>query len=234
MGYIAPMKIKDMCGSERPREKLILKGASSLSDGELLAILLRTGTKGRSVLDIGQELLARAGGRLSTLFAMQTSQLCEVSGIKNDKAATLMAAIELGRRFLSEASTILKQPVVSARMVYDEMLPRLKAVGHEEMWVIFLSSSLYRMGRERLSVGSISSAPVDVRKIVRLVLDRNAKGIILVHNHPGANPRPSKADIQRTDDLRKVLRTFEIDLVDHVIVTDDAFFSFADDRCYNA
>lgn len=234
MGYLAPMKIKDMSGPERPREKLLARGAAVLSDGELIAILLRTGMKGRSAMDIAQDLLSSADGTLTGLFGMRTSQLCGIPGIKNDKAATLMAATELGRRFLSEASTVVKKPVVGARMVYDEMLPRLKAVGHEELWIILLSTSMYHIGRERLSVGSISSAPVDVRRLVRLVLDRNAAGIILVHNHPGSNPRPSREDIKSTENLRKALKTFDIDLVDHVIVTDDAFFSFADDRVYNA
>jgi len=226
------MTLNEICELERPREKLLEEGPGALSNGELLAVLLRTGTRGRSVLEMSQELLSSAGGSLSCLFSFGVSKLSLINGIKKDKAAMLLAAAELGRRFLSEASGVEKRTIVSSRMVYDEMLPLLKALDHEEFWVMFLNSAHYRTGRERISVGTLDSTPFDTRKLIKAVLDNNASGIILVHNHPGGNPRPSAADVRHTESLHNALSAFGIDLVDHVIVSDDSFFSFVDNRVY--
>lgn len=227
------MTINELSESERPREKLLENGAQALSNGELLAVLLRTGTRGRSVLEMAQELLASAEGSLVALFSFGTPRLSRISGIKKDKAATLQAAAELGRRFLSESSGIDRRTIVSPRMVYDEMLPLLKGLDHEEFWVMFLNSAHYRTGRERISVGTLDSTPFDTRKLARLILDRNAAGIILVHNHPGGNPRPSAADSRNTEALKTALSAFGIDFIDHVIVSDESFFSFSDGRVYS-
>ena len=226
------MRIKDISESERPREKLLSLGASVLSNGELLAILLRTGTRTDSALDVAQKLLASAGGTLSGLFCLSREKICSIPGIKKEKAASLVAAMELGRRFVSEEAAGQSRPLVGPRMVYDEMLPRLKAVDHEECWLVLLNASHYRTGRERISVGGMDSTVLDVRKVVKLALDRNAPAVILVHNHPGSSPHPSHADIRRTQDLSKALKAFDIDLLDHVIVSDGSFFSFADDKLY--
>ncbi len=226
------MRIKEISEAERPREKLLGRGVSSLSNGELLSVLLRTGTRGRNVVDMAQELLSLAGGNLSGLFSMDLRQICTVSGIKRDKAATLLAASELGRRFLAEGPSLEKTPVVSARMVYDEMLPRLKAVPHEETWAVLLNAAHYRLGRERIGVGGLDSTPIDVRSVVRLALDRKATALVLVHNHPGCNPRPSRHDIAMTERVKKALQAFDIELLDHVIVSDDCFYSFTDERTY--
>ena len=228
------MRIKDISESERPREKLVSLGASMLSNGELLAILLRTGTRSGSALDVAQQLLSSAGGTLSSLFTMSREKICRIPGIKREKAVVLLAAMELGRRFVSEEASGHRRPLVGPRMVYDEMLPRLKAVDHEECWLVLLNASHCRIGRERISVGGLNSTVLDVRKVVKLALDRNCPAVVLVHNHPGASPRPSHADIRRTQDLSKALKAFDIDLLDHVIVSDGSFFSFADDRLYTA
>lgn len=228
------MKIKELSVPERPREKLLACGAQTLSTGELLAILLRTGTRGKNVLDTAQELLALAGGTISGLFSLSRSRMCTVPGIKSDKVATLQAAMEIGRRFLGEKPLVERRPIVSPRMVYDEMLPRLKAVAHEECWALFLNNAHYRTGRERLSLGNLNSASVDVRALVKSALEKNAAAIVLVHNHPGTNPRPSAADIKTTQRLRQALSTFDISLLDHVIVSDDSFYSFADEQVYTA
>lgn len=227
------MTINELSENERPREKLLRKGAHALSDGELLAVLLRTGTRGRSVLEMAQELLASADGSLASLFSFGTERMSRINGIKEDKAATLQAAAELGRRFLSESSGIDRKTIVSARMVYDEMLPLLKALDHEEFWVLFLNPAHHLTGRERISVGTLDATPLDSRKLIRMILDRNASGIILVHNHPGGNPRPSTADCMHTESLQKALSAFGIDLVDHVIISDECFFSFADEKVYS-
>ena len=228
------MKIKDLSESERPREKMLQSGAAALSNGELIAILLRTGTSKMNAVQTAQTLLSLAGGKLSGLFALDMKSICSVPGIKTDKALTLISAMELGRRFLSEQPVARGKPIVSPRMVFDEMLPRLKAIRHEECWILLLNNAHCRIGRERIGVGDMRSTPVDMKNLLRIILDKKASAVIMVHNHPGSDPHPSSADIKLTDRLHQALETFGITLLDHVIITDSAFYSFADEKVYSA
>ncbi len=226
------MKMKDLCESERPREKMMLRGASSLSDGELLAVLLRNGRRNESALELSQRLLNMTDGHLSELFNLPAERLRSVPGIGFAKAASVLAAFELGKRFLSEGSCVVKKPVVTARAVFEIMIPSLKGLRHEECWILLLNDSSYLISRMKVTSGGGRSTVIDVRQVVRFALDRNASGIILVHNHPSGNPHPSNADVTQTDSLHKAAEACAIDLLDHVIVCDDSFFSFSDDRMY--
>ena len=226
------MKIQDLTTGERPRERLLERGAAALSDGELLAILVRTGSRGCSAPEIARKLLSVAGGRLSSLFSMSVGELVEVEGIGNDKACTLLAAAELGRRFMSEGAGMEKKPVVSARMVYELMKPLLKGLDHEEFWVLYLNSARYLLGKEKVSVGNGRSTSFDIRRVVKNTLDRRAFALVIVHNHPSGNPSPSQADIRQTKTLGDACSHFDIALEDHVVICDDCFFSFAEDRRY--
>lgn len=224
------MKIKDLCESERPREKLLAEGAGKLSNGELLAVLLRSGNRNSSAIELAQQLLGVCDARLCNLFNMDCRRMCSIPGIGKDKAATVLAAFELGRRFLHEESMLHMRPVVTARSVFELMLPRLKGLKHEECWVLLLNDGCRLIKSMKLTSGGGRSTVMDVRQILRLALDNCASGIILVHNHPSGDPRPSDADKKQTEQLHKAANACSLQLMDHVVISDDCFFSFAEER----
>ena len=226
------MKIREMTAGERPREKMLERGPASMSDGELIALLLRNGTRECSVVELARGLLSIAGGSLCGVSALSCEELCAVKGVGRDKAAVLMAAFELGRRFVAETSRYEKRPLTSPRSVYEMMLPLLKGLTHEECWAVFLNTSGYVIGKEKIGVGGLNETVMDNRIIVKEALMRSARSLVLVHNHPGGNPRPSHADIALTSRLKTACAQFDIVLFDHVVISDDSFFSFADDRVY--
>ena len=220
------MKIIDLDEKERPREKLLERGAAGLSNGELLAILLRGGTRTESALDLSRTLLSSAGGSLCALFNTGAQKLLRVPGIGPCKAAGILAAFELGRRFLQEESGLSGRPIVSARMVYNLMIPVLKGLDHEECWVLFVNVRHCETGRMRVSAGGPVSTTLDPGQIARAALERGAWGIILIHNHPTGDPMPSQADIRQTEILKAAMNAIDVSLVDHVVISDRSFFSF--------
>lgn len=224
------MKIKEMSLDERPREKMYEKGASALSNAELLAIILRTGTGRKNALDLARELLKASGGSLLDLAGASIDKMTKTEGIGRMKALTICAALELGRRFISEKAPFQKVAITNAGMVYKIMNPLLKGLMHEECWVLFLNRANFIIYKEKASAGGSSSTIIDTKRIVSKALEKMACGLILVHNHPSGNPRPGRADIEQTEILKKALVTFDISLIDHVIISDDRFFSFADER----
>lgn len=224
------MKLSEMCEAERPREKMLARGAGALGNGELLAVLLRTGTRSCNVVELAQRLLASCDGSLTKLFNFDIGNITVIPGIGPDKAATVLAAFELGRRFLQEKSLVPKESIVSARMVYDIMLPRMKGLLHEECWALFLSGANCLISLDRINIGDAGSTVVDTSRIVRMAIEKSARGIILVHNHPSSNPHPSDADIRQTSVLRDMASSCGVNLLDHIIISDDSYFSFADDR----
>ena len=226
------MKIKDLCADERPREKMLGKGASALSNAELLAILLRTGTEGRNALEVAQILLSAAGGSLTAASRMSVSELCRIDGIGTGKAVTIGAALELGKRLCSEVPDVRKNIIHSPADVYGELSSVLRGLQHEECWILYLSRNNRVISREQLSVGGQSETIVEVKSVVRRALDLRASSLILVHNHPSGDPHPGNADIKLTLNLRKALDTFDISLLDHVIVSDGRYYSFADEMEY--
>lgn len=226
------MKIKELCASERPRERLLSNGAGSLSNGELIAVLLRSGNRESSALELAQKLLKMCDGSLGRLSDMGAARLCSIPGISGGKASSIIASLELGRRFLMEESPFTKKPVVTSRYVFDIMLPVLKGLRHEECWVLLLNDSNYLLKKTKVTSGGGNSTVIDVRQVIRLALEHSASGIILVHNHPSGNPRPSDADIRQTDRLHEAANACGLELLDHIVVSDDSFFSFADDRMY--
>ncbi len=226
------MGIKDLRADERPREKMLARGAGSLSDGELVAVLLHSGSRDCSALELARQLLDLADGRLCVLFNLSRDKMLSLPGIGPGKAASVLAALELGRRFLLEQSSVVRRPILTARQVYELLLPRLKGLPHEECWVLFLNDHQYLVGQERVSTGGSNSTAFDIRQIIRMALDKNAGALILVHNHPSGNPTPGPADIRRTEELRQGVSAVGLKLLDHVVVADDCCFSFADDRMY--
>ncbi len=223
-----------MCESERPREKLLSSGTGSLSNGELLAVLLRSGTRSTSAIELAQQLLNKCDGKLCNLVNMGGTRLCAMSGIGRGKAASILAALELGRRFIYEESLSIREPVSTARKVFEMMLPDLKGLKHEECWVMLLNEGLYLIRKIRLSSGGGRATVIDVRHVIRSALEYNAAAIILVHNHPSGCPTPSEADRKQTSLLKKGTEACGLQLADHVIVCDGAFFSFAEERSFKA
>ncbi len=224
------MKIKDLCMDERPREKMLAKGADALSNAELMAILLRTGTGRMNVIDVAREVLKAAEGKLNGVASMSVELLCGIEGVGPTKAVTLAAAFELGRRCAGESIIDVRTAVSSARMVFRMMLPIMKGIDHEECWILYLNRANYLITKEKVSVGGLDSTTLDSRTIVRKALEKRATGIIVVHNHPSGSALPGNADIQATRQLEKALRTCEISLLDHVIIAESSYYSFSDEE----
>lgn len=223
------MKMKDLCRDDRPREKLLDKGARTLSSAELLAILLRTGTGKMNVVEVARELLKSAGSSLHAVSTMSLERLCEISGIGPDKAATVSAAFELGRRSEAERVASDRMTISSPKDVFRLMLPDMRGLEHEEFWIVFLNRANHVIGKERMSAGGLESTTVDTKAVLRRALDRKASGVIMVHNHPSGSALPGRADITQTDLIRKALRVCDIQLLDHVVVADGGWYSFADE-----
>ena len=226
----ALMRLKELCLDDRPREKMVEKGPAALSNAELLAIMIRTGTGKMNVVEVARALLHSAEGRLNAIADMSLDKLCSVSGIGPGKAVTIAAAFELGRRSAAELIVADRISVSSPKVVFRMMLPLLRGLDHEECWAIFLNRANYVLGKERMSVGGLESTVVDVKSILRRALEKKASGVILVHNHPSGSALPGQADIRQTGLLKKALQTCEIQLLDHVIVAEDSWYSFADEQ----
>lgn len=222
--------MKDMSADERPREKMVEKGASALSNAELIAILLRTGTGSSNALEVARSFLTAAGGRLSAAADFSIEEMCRINGIGPWKAVSIAAALELGKRFLNEANSVADSlPVVSSSRVFEIMIPLMKGMQHEECWIIYLNRSNRVVAKERISMGGQCATVVDYRIIVRRTLEKRASSVIMVHNHPSGDPHPGTEDINLTSRLKKAMETFDIRLLDHVIIADDRYYSFADE-----
>ena len=224
------MRIKDLCPDERPREKLRRRGAKALSNAELLAILLGSGTGGKNVTEVAQELMVNAGGRLTLLGAMPLERLMAHKGLGEVRAITIAAALELGRRTFEEEAVIDRRSITSPQLVYRLMLPCLKNLDHEECWVLFLNRSNFLISKEMITSGSLESTLIDSGRILRKAIEKQCSGVILVHNHPSGSPQPGQADIHQTEVLRRALEAVGIRLTDHVVIANNAYYSFSEDR----
>lgn len=227
------MKLKELNIEERPRERLISKGSSALGNAELLAILLRTGSGKKNVLEMSHELLAAAGS-LTELSAMSIDKMQAIGGIGKNKAATVTAAFELGRRFAAEGSRQHCRAITNASQIFSIMFPVLKGIDHEECWILYLNRANHILYKEKVSIGGLSSTTIDTNSILRKAIEKKADGIILVHNHPSGNPQPGKADVVETERLKKAAETFSISMLDHVIISDSGYYSFADQMIYDS
>ena len=219
-----------MSEGDRPREKMMQRGSGALGNAELVAVLLRTGSRSCSALEVAQQLLSRCSGSLIKLSKMTVEEMRCIEGIGTYKALSLAAALELGRRFMTEGSGFEKTPVTSPSDIYNMMLPRLKGLDKEELWMVVLNKARYAIHCCRLSIGSFDSTVIDPRDVVLQALQQKAAAIILVHNHPSGNPNPSEADIAQTMDIQKAAAVMDIQLLDHIVICDDCFYSFADEQ----
>lgn len=215
---------------DRPREKMLSKGAGALSNAELLAILLRTGTGKKNVVEVSREMLADADGRLCELASRSVEKLCVIDGIGLGKAVSVLAAFELGRRLSEESGNWRSIQIDSPGKVCRLMLPYMRDLDHEECWVLFLNRANRLIGKEMVSVGGLDMTVVDKRVILRRALERKAVSLILVHNHPSGSAMPSMEDISLTRQLSKALKSCDLNLVDHVIIAGGSYYSFSDEE----
>ena len=224
-----PLTIKEWAVDDRPREKMISKGVASLSDAELMAILIGSGTKNETAVAIAQRILSSANNNLNELGKFSLKDFTKTKGIGQAKGVTIMAALELGRRRkISEA--INRKQITSSNDVIELFQPLLADLPHEEFWVLLLNRANRIIERVRISEGGFTATIVDIRKIMRTALDHQAIGIILCHNHPSGNNHPSDDDQRITQKLKQAASTLDISLLDHVIITNQKCFSFADNN----
>jgi len=220
--------IKNWSEDERPREKLIAHGRQVLSNAELIAILLATGTKNKSAIDVAKDILSKVNGDMNALGRLTVKQLCNIDGIGPAKAVTLIAAMELGmRRDLNEVNE--KYKIGSSRDIYNLMKPKLQDLLYEQFWIITLSRANQVIESYKISEGGISTTTVDPKKIFKIALEDSASGVILAHNHPSGNLSPSQQDIRLTKRLQEAGYILDIAIIDHLIVGATGFFSFSDD-----
>lgn len=222
------LTIKDWAEDDRPREKLLLKGRQALSDAELLAILLGTGTVESSAVDLCKNILKIAGNDLNQLSKLTVSDLTQVKGIGPAKAVTIIAAMELARRRKDEQSP-LKPKVNSSMDAYTHLKTFMLDLPAEELYVLFLNRANTIIKTEKISQGGITGTVVDQRIIFKAALDYLATSIIVAHNHPSGNTKPSDADISLTKKLKDTGNMMDIPLMDHLIITNTSYFSFADE-----
>jgi DNA repair protein RadC len=219
--------IKDWAPDDRPREKLHSKGPEALSNSELLAILLGSGTKTKSAIEVGKEVLALAADNLNALGKLSLKELMKVEGIGEARAITIAAALELGRR--RQASEVQKPKVTSSSDIAHYLRAQLRDKTHEVFVVAFLNRSNKIIHIETISEGGITATVVDTRIILKKALEQNAVSIVLCHNHPSGSLKPSKADEHLTEKIKQAALILDINLIDHVIVSEDGYYSFADE-----
>jgi len=210
-------RIKEMPRTDRPRERIILAGAGSLTNYELLAVLLKTGTSGMGVLEFAEMILRRFGG-LSGLDRVTFDQLRQVKGIGEAKAAELIAAIEFGKRIHEATANRESRQIRSAEDVYELVCAKMRSLDHEELWVINVDSKNRVLAIDRLYKGSVNASTIRIAEVFQGAVSRKAMGIILVHNHPSGDPTPSDLDFVVTRNVKEAGRILEIALLDHVVI----------------
>jgi DNA repair protein RadC len=229
MEEYANLSIKNWAVEDRPREKMLTKGLQSLSDSELIALLIGSGTRKISAVELARQVLHLSGNNLDKLGKCSVSDLKKIKGIGQARAVTIMAALELGRR------RKLTDPPENGKIsgsagVFDLMFPLLSDLSHEEFWILLLNRSNRVIEKRRISQGGITGTVTDIRMILKMALDSLSTSLILCHNHPSGNLQPSDADISITRRLKESASLMDITLLDHLIVAGKNYFSFADEN----
>lgn len=216
---------------DKPREKLMLKGKSALSDAELIAILIGSGSRNESAVGLSKRILASVDNNLNALGKLTLSQLMNFKGIGEAKAISIMAAMELGRRRRAEEAVELDK-ITSSKMIFELMQPIIGELPHEEFWVLYLNNSNKVLSKSQQSKGGIMGTLVDVRLVFKTALEIGATALILCHNHPSGTLMPSDADKQITKKLKQAGQNLDIQVLDHVIITENGFYSFIDEGIF--
>ena len=223
--------IKFWAEDDKPREKLMLKGKQALSDAELIAILIGSGSRNESAVDLSKRILKSVDNNLNALGKLSLKQLMEFKGIGEAKAISIAAAMELGRRRREEETIELKK-ITSSKAVFEIMQPIIGELPHEEFWVLYLNNSNKVIYKAQLSKGGITGTVVDVRLIFKTALEQNATSIILSHNHPSGKLQASDADLQITKKLKTAGEQLDVKVLDHIIITENGYLSFQDEGIF--
>lgn len=222
------LTIKSWAEADRPREKLLLKGKSSLSDAELIAILIGSGNSEQTAVELAQHILRNCQNNLSNLARLSVKDLQKHKGIGEAKAISIVAGLELGRRRKSEEPT-KKMSIKSSQDAFNLLHGDLMDLPHEEFWLLLLKRNNEVIRKLMISKGGVSGTVVDAKIIFKYALEETASGIILSHNHPSGNLKPSQEDIRLTNRIKEAGKALDITVLDHLIITNESFFSFADE-----
>lgn len=222
------LSINQWAEADRPREKLLLKGKASLSDAELIGILIGSGTKTLSAVDLSKQILNGVGNDLHALAKLSVQDLMKFKGIGEAKAISIVGALELGRR-RKEAEPRRALRILSSQQAYDYIQPDLIDLKHEEFWVILMKRNNEVIGKAQISQGGVSGTTADPKMIFKKAIEALASGMILIHNHPSGNKHPSELDKRLTRHMKEIGQLLDILIYDHLIFTDHSYFSFADE-----
>ena len=220
--------ISSWAEEDRPREKLLLKGKGALSDSEILAILMGSGSREQSAVELARTILSHFDNSLDKLARASVEELMRFKGVGEAKAITIVSALELGRRRMKADRQEKSRPVNSAAKVYDYFKSVLSDLSHEEFWVLLMDNSLKPIRHVRIGQGGVGMVLADARLIFKAAIDALASTIVLVHNHPSGKLQPSDADISLTKKLIKAAATLDFTISDHLIFTDNGYFSFSE------
>ena len=223
-----PLKIKNWSPEDRPREKLLRKGTSALSDTELIAILIGSGTPKNSAVELAKKIIQSVGNNLHELARLSVKDLMKVNGIGEAKAVSIVAALELGRRRKDQGAEE-KPKISSSKDAYDQINPDLMDLQHEEFWVLLLNRANRMIRKKRVSEGGVSGTVADPKIIFKMALEELASGVIVAHNHPSGNLTASQSDIDLTKKLKEAGKFLEVQLLDHLIIAGQKYYSFADE-----
>ncbi len=226
--YENRLTIKNWAEEDRPREKLMLKGKNALSDSELLAILIGSGNRYDSAVELGKKILKNVNDSLMELSRLSVTELMEFPGIGEAKAITVIAALELGRR-RNESEVISREKIACSRDAFEIFHSKIGDQPYEEFWIILLNKANKVIQKCSISEGGVSGTVVDPKKIFKIALDHHASSIILGHNHPSGNIQPSEADKKITKKIRDAGMMLDVAVLDHLIIGDGGYYSFADD-----
>ncbi|CAL2105137.1 DNA repair protein RadC [Tenacibaculum sp. 190524A02b] len=222
------LSIKTWAEDDRPREKLALKGKSTLSDAELIAILIGSGNRSESAVDLSKRILLSVNRNLNKLSKLSIEELIRFKGIGEAKAISIITALELGRRKQFEERLIIPK-ITCSKDVAKIMQSLIGDIQHEEFWVLYVNNANKVLAKHQISKGGLTATLVDVRLIFKKAFELSAVGLILCHNHPSGKLNPSKADIDLTNKIKLASNTLDIKLLDHIIITEKMYFSFADE-----
>ena len=222
------LTIKSWAIADRPREKLLLKGRSVLSDAELIALLIGSGSRLLSAVELSKEILNSIDNNLNALAKLSVNDLMKFPGVGEAKAVSIVAALELGRRRREEEG-VKRSKISSSEDIFELMASRLEDLDHEEFWILLLNKANDVVGRWEISKGGVSGTVADIKIIFKLAVENLASSIIVCHNHPSGNLKPSKADISLTEKLKNAGQLMEIPVLDHLIISQKRYFSFADE-----
>ena len=223
------LSIKSWDKSDRPREKFLEKGPRYLSDSELLSIFLGTGSRNTSAITLAKNILASINNNIHNLSELNEFELMSIKGIGKSKAVTLMALLEFSHRF-SNSHKNISASIKSSSDVFNMLKSDLGSLNHEEFWIVHLNNSNKILKKYRLSKGGISSTLVDVRLLLKSAIVSGATSIILVHNHPSGNTKPSQEDLNITRKIKIACDKLDLKVLDHVIISEKMYFSFADEN----